>query len=104
MKQHMEALARANTVRLGRAQIKRDIHDGHTTVIDVLETKPFVCDTMTICELLQSQKRWGRKRTLKFLIRIEPTLTENRRLIHLTSRQNDAIVAALIHERNRQNV
>lgn len=95
MSQHMDALQLANTVRLGRAQIKRDIRDGKCTVSDVLETKPFVCNSMTIRELLQSQKRWGRRRTLRFLIKIEPTLTENRKLNCLTQRQIDAILVAL---------
>lgn len=95
MKQHMEALALANTVRLGRAQIKRDIHDGHTTVIDVLECKPYVCNTMTVMELLTSQKRWGRKRTLKFLHTITPYLSETRKLQCLTERECDVLIRRL---------
>lgn len=67
MSQHMEALAKANHVRLARSQIKRDIKLGNCTVTDVLECMPHVCDRMSIYELLTSQRRWGRKRTIKLL-------------------------------------
>lgn len=95
MSQHMEALEKANTVRLERAQIKRDIRDGKCTVIDVLEGKPFVCDTMTVMELLCSQRRWAAKRTRKFLHTITPYLNENRQLKCLTPRERNVLVRKL---------
>lgn len=95
MSQHMEALKRANTIRLGRAQIKRDINNNECTVIDVLEGKPFVCDTMTVLELLSSQKRWARRRTINFLQTITPHLSENRQLKCLTNRERKLLIKEL---------
>lgn len=94
MSQHMEALAKANEIRLGRAQIKREINAGEMSVIEVLEKKPNVCDSMTLMELLSSQDRWGRGRTLKFLQRFKP-LSESKELCKLTDRQRTAILEAL---------
>lgn len=91
--QHMQALERANKVRLGRAELKRAICRGDKRVIDVLEDLPAEADTMTLSELLCSQRRWGRTRTRKFLA---PTmLGENKAIGTLTERQRKMLVAEL---------
>jgi hypothetical protein len=95
MSQHMDALKKANIIRLGRAQIKRDIHNSVVTTIDVLEAKPYDCDTMTVGELLCAQKRWAHRRTNKFLSEITPHLSENRQLKCLTLRERALLVKRL---------
>ena len=91
--QCMEALDRANMIRLERARIKRQIHDGEATVADVLEAEPYVCDSMTIHQLLTAQERWGDVRARKFLRHLQ--IAELRRVGDLTPRQRWAIVSAL---------
>lgn len=55
--QALEALERANEVRLGRARIKREIREGRLSVGDALD---FDCvGGMRVFDLLQAQKRWG---------------------------------------------
>jgi hypothetical protein len=91
--QHMQALARANRVRLARAELKRSIARGDVEVADVVRDCPWETESMTLAELLTSQRRWGRTRARKFLIGI--ALSENKRLGTLTSRQRALLCAEL---------
>jgi hypothetical protein len=83
--QHMRALERANTVRLARAELKRAIARGDRDAADVVRDCPWETESMTIAELLTSQRRWGRTRARKFLMPL--SLNENKQLGTLTSRQ-----------------
>ena len=83
--QHMRALAQANEVRLARAALKRAIKAGDASAADVVRDCPAEVDTMTVSELLRSQRRWGRTRVRKFLIPL--AVNENRELGRLTVRQ-----------------
>ncbi len=85
MPQHMEALAHANKVRLARAALKRSIQAGDRTASDVVLQCPWQVESMTVGELLRSQRRWGRARARKFLVSL--ALNENRPLGRLTERQ-----------------
>jgi hypothetical protein len=91
--QHMEALAHANRVRLARASLKRAILAGQADVIEVVRTCPWEVETMTIGELLRSQRRWGRARARKFLSSL--ALNENRELGRLTERQRGVVAGEL---------
>jgi hypothetical protein len=81
----MQALARANRVRLARAALKRSIARGETEISEVVQTCPWETESMTLAELLTSQRRWGRTRARKFLLGL--ALSENKRLGTLTPRQ-----------------
>lgn len=83
--QHMQALARANRVRLARAELKRAIGRGDVEVVEVIRDTPWETESMTLAELLTSQRRWGRTRARKFLVGL--ALNENKRLGTLTPRQ-----------------
>ena len=83
--QHMQALAHANRVRLARASLKRSVLAGQLDVVQVIRTCPWEVETMTVGELLRSQRRWGRTRARKFLLSL--ALSENKRLGTLTHRQ-----------------
>ena len=83
--QHMRALERANLVRLARAELKRAIARGDTEAADVVRDCPWETESMTISELLTSQRRWGRTRARKFLMPL--ALNENKQLGTLTARQ-----------------
>jgi len=83
--QHMQALARANRVRLARAELKRSIARGDVEAAEVIRDCPWETESMTLAELLTSQRRWGRTRARKFLLSL--ALNENKRLGTLTARQ-----------------
>jgi len=91
--QHMQALARANRVRLARAELKRSIGRGEADVAEVIRDCPWETESMTLAELLTSQRRWGRTRARKFLLGL--ALSENKRLGTLTSRQRALVSTEL---------
>ncbi len=91
--QCMQALARANEVRLARAALKRDISAGRRGVPDVVLDSPWEAESMSLSELLCSQRRWGRARSRKLLSSI--ALSEGKRVGTLTERQRRILVAAL---------
>ena len=91
--QHMQALQRANEVRLARAELKRKVGEGAITVGDVILTCPWEAASMTIAELLTSQRRWGTTRCSKFLQGIG--MPETKTVGSMTDRQR-SVLAALV--------
>jgi hypothetical protein len=91
--QHMRALERANLVRLARAELKRAIARGETDASEVVQECPWETESMTIAELLTSQRRWGQTRARKFLLPL--SLNENKQLGTLTSRQRRLLATEL---------
>jgi hypothetical protein len=91
--QHMQALAHANRVRLARASLKRAVAAGDVGAAEIVRECPWEVESMTVGELLRSQRRWGRTRAQKFLFSI--SLNENRELGRLTARQRDLLAASL---------
>lgn len=91
--QHMQALARANRVRLARAELKRSVGRGEVDVAEVIQDVPWESESMTLAELLTSQRRWGRTRARKLLQAL--ALSENKRVGTLTPRQRALLTSAL---------
>ena len=89
----MRALERANMVRLARAELKRSIARGDVDAAEVVRDCPWETESMTIAELLTSQRRWGRTRARKFLMPL--SLNENKQLGTLTSRQRQLLSTEL---------
>ena len=86
--QNLRALRQANVVRLARADLKRSINDGTTTVAEVLHACPIEARNLTIAELLLSQRGWGETRCRKFLA--SAGIRERKTLGALTERQRGA--------------
>ncbi len=93
MPQHMQALEHANRVRLARAALKRAVAAGQVGAAEIVRDCPWEVESMTIGELLRSQRRWGRTRARKFLFPI--SMNENRELGRLTKRQRELIAREL---------
>jgi hypothetical protein len=91
--QHMLALERANRVRLARAALKRRVAAGDAEAAQIILTCPWETESMSISELLMSQRRWGRTRCRKFLFSIG--LSETKTLGTLTERQRVTLAALL---------
>ncbi len=94
--QHMRALQRANVVRLARAELKRAIARGEVDAAEVVRDCPWETESMTIAELLTSQRRWGRTRARKLLMPL--SLSENKRLGTLTALQRRLLAEQLAKE------
>jgi hypothetical protein len=91
--QCMEALARANEVRLARAALKREICAGNRSVTQVIMDSPWEAESMSLSELLCSQRRWGRARSRKLLA--SAALGEAKKIGSLTERQRRVLTTAL---------
>src|SRR3954471_13796305 len=65
--QHLQALHRANQVRLARADLKRRVAEGHVSASEIVLECPAEVEGMAVADLLMSQRRWGRTRCRKFL-------------------------------------
>jgi hypothetical protein len=91
--QHLQALERANQVRLARAELKRSVAAGHKSAAEIVLACPAEAEGMAIADLLMSQKRWGRTRCRKFLAGIP--LSESKTIGSMTERQRHACAAQL---------
>ncbi len=91
--QHLQALQRANAVRLARADLKRRVADGAITTAEVILDAPWEADSMAISDLLTSQRRWGNTRCRKFLQSIP--MSENKTIGSMTDRQRIALAQML---------
>jgi hypothetical protein len=91
--QHLRALERANAVRLARAGLKRRVADGDVSAAEVILGAPWEADSMTVSDLLTSQRRWGQTRCRKFLQSIP--MSENKTIGSMTERQRRAVADLL---------
>lgn len=91
--QHMQALQRANRVRLARAELKRQVAEGKRTVAEIVTECPWEAESMSISDLLMSQHRWGRTRCRRFLAGIP--MSENKSIGSMTERQRQTLAARL---------
>jgi hypothetical protein len=89
----MRALAQANRVRLARAELKRQVAEGETTVGEIVLECPWEAESMAIADLLLSQHRWGRTRCRRFLASIP--MSETKTIGSMTDRQRRALAARL---------
>lgn len=88
--QAMEALERANHIRLWRSQLKADIRDGQVDWRDIVRDPPVEARTMLLLDVLKAARRIGRVSANAALARAKasPTLTLER----MTDRQRDAVI------------
>lgn len=91
--QHLRALERANKVRLARAELKRAIARGDMEAAEVIRGCPWEVSSMSVAELLTSQRRWGRTRARRFLMPLR--ISESKQLGALTDRQRRLVAREL---------
>jgi hypothetical protein len=91
--QHLQALQRANAVRLARAELKRRVAEGEITAAEVILSSPWEAASMTVSDLLTSQHRWGHTRCRKFLQCIP--MSETKTIGSMTERQRHAVAQLL---------
>jgi len=98
--QHLQALAHANRVRLARADMKRRIAAGDLGAAEVILGCPWEAESMSVSDVLMSQKRWGRARCRRLLDTV--AIPENKRVGTLTERQRALLAARLAGGRSGQ--
>jgi len=73
--------------------MKRKIAAGELSAADVIMSCPWQAHSMSISDLLMSQKRWGRTRCRRLLMSLG--VPENKQIGTLTERQRLALAAVL---------
>ena len=98
--QRLVALERANRIRLARAKLKRRLRAGEVAAADAILHSSRDTDTMTVAELLLSQRGWGPTRSAKVLRLV--SLSEKKTLGSLTERQRAMLAAVLRSRANKK--
>ena len=65
--QRMEALKRANDIRVRRAQLKKDLKDGRAQIEDVLLDPPDWVETAKVFDMLMAVPKLGRVKAARLL-------------------------------------
>ena len=65
--QRMEALKRANDIRVRRAQLKKDLKDGSVQIEEVLRRPPTYVETAKVFDILMAVPKFGRVKAAKLL-------------------------------------
>jgi hypothetical protein len=93
LQQRMDALQRANIIRMRRAQLKRDLKAGRHTIHDLLLEPPEFVETAKVFDMLLAVPKYGRVKVNKVLqqCRISPSKT----IGGLSARQRAELVSLL---------
>lgn len=91
--QRMEALQRANEIRTRRAQLKRDLRAGRSSIHSLLLEPPDWVETAKVFDMLLAVPKYGRVKVNKILqqCRISPSKT----IGGLSERQRAELVGML---------
>lgn len=65
--QRMEALKRANDIRVRRAQLKKDLKDGRADIEAILTDPPECVSTAKVFDMLLAVPKFGRVKAARFL-------------------------------------
>ena len=65
--QRMEALKRANDIRVKRAQLKRDLKSGAVSIEKILSDPPEWVSTAKVFDMLMAVPKFGRVKAARFL-------------------------------------
>ena len=65
--QRMEALARANDIRVRRAQLKKDLKEGHAQIESILLDPPEYVSTAKVFDMLMAVPKLGRVKAARLL-------------------------------------
>jgi hypothetical protein len=95
LNQRMDALARANQIRIKRAQLKRDLKAGRRSIHSLLLEPPEWVETAKVFDMLLAVPKYGRVKVNKILAhcRIAPSKT----IGGLSERQRSELIS-LLHQ------
>ena len=65
--QRMEALRRANDIRVRRAQLKKDLKSGDARIEEILEAPPGYVETAKVFDMLMSVPKFGKVKATRLL-------------------------------------
>ena len=65
--QRMEALRRANDIRVQRAKLKKNLKDGRVSIEEILREPPEYVSTAKVFDMLMAVPKFGRVKAARFL-------------------------------------
>ncbi len=88
--QRMDALRRANDIRVQRAKLKRDLKEGRLRVEAVLEAPPDYVATAKVFDILMAVPKFGRVKASRFLNQCR--ISQSKTVGGLSERQRTELV------------
>ena len=89
----MDALRRANDIRVRRAQLKKDLKAGTVQVETVLSHPPAYVETAKVIDILMAVPKFGRVKAARFLNQCR--ISQSKTVGGLSERQRAELVALL---------
>jgi hypothetical protein len=88
--QRMDALRRANEVRVKRAQLKKDLKSGRVSVEEILADPPDYVGTAKVFDMLLAVPKFGRVKATRFLNQCR--ISQAKTVAGLSERQREELV------------
>jgi hypothetical protein len=89
--QRMEALKRANDIRVKRAKLKKDLKDGRTRIEAILSDPPEYVSTAKVFDMLMAVPKFGRVKAARFLNQCR--ISQSKTVGGLSERQRAELIA-----------
>ncbi len=89
----MEALKRANDIRVRRAQLKKDLKTGAVQIDDILKNPPEYVSTAKVFDILMAVPKFGRVKAARFLNQCR--ISQSKTVGGLSERQRAELVSLL---------
>src|ERR671925_397343 len=94
--QRMDALKRANDVRVRRAKLKKDLKDGQVRIEAILDDPPEYVSTAKVIDILMAVPKFGRVKAARFLNTCR--ISQSKTVGGLSDRQRTELIG-LFHSR-----
>jgi hypothetical protein len=91
--QRMEALRRANDIRVRRAQLKKDLKNGRVEIEEILRRPPEYVETAKVFDMLMAVPKFGRVKAARFLNQCR--ISQSKTVGGLSERQRAELVGLL---------
>ena len=93
--QRMEALQRANDIRVRRAQLKKDLKVGRVVIDEILRDPPEYVSTAKVFDMLMAVPKFGRVKAARFLN--QARISQSKTVGGLSDRQRTELIG-LFHK------
>jgi hypothetical protein len=91
--QRMDALRRANEIRVRRAQLKKDLKAGNVHIEEILRRPPDYVETAKVFDMLMAVPKFGRVKAARFLNQCR--ISQSKTVGGLSDRQRTELVGLL---------
>ena len=93
--QRMEALKRANDIRVRRARLKKDLKDGRVRIEQILHDPPEYVSTAKVFDMLMAVPKFGRVKAARLLNQCR--ISQSKTVGGLSERQRAELVELFNH-------